>query len=169
MALKEINEFAKRVLGDLADSVSFEEKSSDTGNDTFTYECTGGRLKISGNTTSALTQALGHYLLHIAKVNILWRDFPVRLECLPDCAPLKKTVEQKYRVYMNYCTFNYTASWWEFDRWEREIDMMALYGINMPLCVIGTEVVWYETLLKFGFTDEEARSFLCGPAFLAWQ
>lgn len=169
MDLKEINEFAKRVLGDLADSISFNEKSFETENDTFTYECIGGRLKISGNTKSALTQALGHYLLHIAKVNILWRDFPVRLERLTDCALQKKVVGQKYRVYMNYCTFNYTASWWEFDRWEREIDMMALYGINMPLCVIGTEAVWYETLLKFGFTDEEARGFLCGPAFLAWQ
>ena len=39
----------------------------------------------------------------------------------------------------------------------------------MPLAVTGTEGVWYDTLLELGFTDIEARSFLVGPAFLAWQ
>lgn len=90
-------------------------------------------------------------------------------EGLIDCPDYEKTVIQKYRFYLNYCTFNYTASWWDFSRWEREIDMMALYGINMTLCTVGTEAVWYETLLRFGFTDKESRAFLCGPAFLAWQ
>ena len=49
------------------------------------------------------------------------------------------------------------------------IDFMALKGINMPLAITGLEAVWYNTLLKFGFDDQEAREFLCGPAYLAWQ
>lgn len=170
MNLSEIYKFAQRVLGCYAKFVFFEKKEFDTEEDTFLYECKNGYLSIYGNTESALTQGLGHYLLHIAKVNILWCDFPVRIkDSLIDCPVQKKSVAQKYRVYLNYCTFNYTASWWNFERWEREIDMMALYGINMTLCIVGIEAVWYETLLRFGFTDAEARSFLCGPAFLAWQ
>lgn len=90
-------------------------------------------------------------------------------EAFADCPLYQKSVEQKYRFYLNYCTFNYSASWWTFERWEREIDMMALYGINMTMCIVGVEAVWHETLLRFGFSDAEARSFLCGPAFLAWQ
>lgn len=39
-------------------------------------------------------------------------------------------------------------------------------AINMPLSVVGLEGVWYNTLLRFGFTDEEARSFLTGPGIL---
>ena len=70
---------------------------------------------------------------------------------------------------MNYCTHSYSAAWWNWDRWEYEIDMMALNGINMPLAITGTESVWYATLIDLGFTDEEARDFLAGPAFLAWQ
>jgi alpha-N-acetylglucosaminidase len=36
---------------------------------------------------------------------------------------------------LNYCTFNYSMSWWDWDRWEKEIDWMALHGINMPLAI----------------------------------
>ncbi|MEG1536644.1 MAG: alpha-N-acetylglucosaminidase TIM-barrel domain-containing protein, partial [Clostridia bacterium] len=42
-------------------------------------------------------------------------------------------------------------------------------GINMPLAVIGTEAVWYETLLNFGYTSEKALETISGPAFWAWQ
>lgn len=46
---------------------------------------------------------------------------------------------------------------------------MAMNSINMPLSVVGLEAVWYNTLLKHRFTDEEARSFLAGPGHAAWQ
>lgn len=82
---------------------------------------------------------------------------------------MSKTIEQKFRVYMNYCTLNYTMSWWDFSRWEKEIDFMAMNGINMPLAVVGTEAVWYETFVQLGFTEEEALSTISGPAFWAWQ
>jgi alpha-N-acetylglucosaminidase len=39
----------------------------------------------------------------------------------------------------------------------------------MPLSVVGLEGVWYHALLRVGYTDEEARDFLVGPAYLAWQ
>ncbi|MGN1203223.1 MAG: alpha-N-acetylglucosaminidase, partial [Eubacterium sp.] len=80
-----------------------------------------------------------------------------------------KEIEQKYRVYMNYCTLDYSMCWWDFERWEKEIDFMAMNGTNMPLAVVGTEAVWYETLLEFGFTKEEALSTISGPSFWAWQ
>ena len=81
----------------------------------------------------------------------------------------KKYVEQKYRVYMNYCTLDYSMCWWDFKRWEKEIDFMAMNGINMPLAVIGSEAVLYETLLEFGFSKSEALSEISGPAFWAWH
>lgn len=70
---------------------------------------------------------------------------------------------------MNYCTVSYSAAWWDWERWQRELDYMAMNSINMPLSVVGLEAVWYNTLLKHRFTDEEARHFLAGPAHAAWQ
>ena len=48
----------------------------------------------------------------------------------------------------------------------------GLYGNELhqhALSVVGLEAVWYNTLLKHRFTDEEARHFLAGPAHAAWQ
>ena len=32
--------------------------------------------------------------------------------------------------------------WWDWERWEKEIDWMALQGINLPLAFTGQEAIW---------------------------
>ena len=59
--------------------------------------------------------------------------------------------------------------WWSWERWEREIDWMALHGINLPLAFTGQEAVWYQLYKGLGMTDSELQDFFTGPAFLAWQ
>ncbi|NJM15613.1 MAG: hypothetical protein HC896_09805 [Bacteroidales bacterium] len=78
------------------------------------------------------------------------------------------TAAHSLRYYMNYCTFNYTASFWDWDNWQQEIDWMALNGINMPLAIVGTEAVWQNTLRQFNFTEKEISGFIPGPAYTAW-
>ena len=79
-----------------------------------------------------------------------------------------KTTPYKYRYCFNYCTFNYTMSWWDKERWQWEIDFMALNGINMPLAVTGQNSVWQRVYKKLGFTDKELESFFSGPAYFNW-
>ncbi len=62
----------------------------------------------------------------------------LRLEC---------TCPNQYRHYFNVCTFGYTTAFWDWTRWQREIDWMALHGINMPLAMNGQERIW-ETVWK---------------------
>lgn len=33
-------------------------------------------------------------------------------------------------------------AWWDWERWEKEIDWMALQGINLPLAFTGQEAIW---------------------------
>ena len=73
-----------------------------------------------------------------------------------------------YRYYLNYCTFNYTIAWWDWKRWEKEIDWMALNGINMPLALTGEEAVWKNVYHSMGFSDKELDSFFSGPAYFSW-
>ena len=54
-------------------------------------------------------------------------------------------------------------------RWEREIDWMALNGINLPLAFTGQEAIWQRVYSKLGFTDKDLDEHFAGPAFLAWQ
>lgn len=40
------------------------------------------------------------------------------------------------------CAQSYSFAWWDWARWEREIDWMALSGINLAPAFAGQEAVW---------------------------
>lgn len=141
------------------------------GQDAYEIAAEGSKIVLRGNNTVSLATAYNQYLKYTCNAHVSW--FGNQLN-LPQTLPLptkeiKNTINGKYRVYMNYCTVSYTASWWNWDRWQKELDYMAMNSINMPLSVVGLEAVWYNTLLKYKFTDEEARKFLAGPGHFAWQ
>ena len=128
-------------------------------------------MLLRGTSAVALATAYNQYLKYTCNAHVSWLGSQLNL---PRRLPLpegirRDTIRGRYRVYMNYCTISYTAAWWDWKRWEREIDYMAMNGVNMPLAVVGLEAVWYNTLLRYGFTDIEARRFLAGPAHAAWQ
>ncbi len=43
---------------------------------------------------------------------------------------------------MNVCTASYSMAWWDWRRWEEEMDWMALSGINLALAFTGQEAIW---------------------------
>lgn len=56
--------------------------------------------------------------------------------------PVLLSLCPRYRYYQNVCTQSYSYAWWDWERWEREIDWMALSGINLALAFLGQELVW---------------------------
>ncbi len=93
---------------------------------------------------------------------------------MPEILPIlkekiRKTTTLKYRTAYNYCTYSYTMPWWNWDQWQREIDFLAMNGVNMPLQPLGQEATWIATFKEFGITSEQIRkNFLVGPAYFAW-
>jgi alpha-N-acetylglucosaminidase len=141
------------------------------GADVFEAETLGGRLVLGGNSGVSIASALGWYLRNVARLQMSWDGDNMGLAGPLPPVPAKVRISSPYgrRAYLNYCTFNYTMSWWDRARWEREIDWMALNGVNMPLATTGQEAVWQATLRRFGMSDEQIRAYLAGPAFSAWQ
>ena len=143
------------------------------------------KVLIKGTTISAITTGLGWYLNNIAHINIAWNSLNEKTVSGDAYADLSSiplptetethTSDAKYRYYLNTCTFGYSMTSWTWKRWQQEIDWMALHGINMPLQLVGLEEVWRKFLTmeeggkrKYGYTDEEAKAFVAGPAFIAW-
>lgn len=125
---------------------------------------------IRGNSWVNIAVGINWYLKHHAGIHISWNNMNVKL---PAVLPVVKQKERhetdlKLRYNFNYCTFSYTMTFWDWNRWQKEIDWMALHGINMPLAAVGTESVWRNMLLKLGYSEEEVGKFIAGPAFLAW-
>ena len=54
--------------------------------------------------------------------------------------------QYKYRYALNYCTYSYTMSFWNWKEWEHELDWMALNGVNLMLAPMGTEEIWQHVL-----------------------
>ena len=74
-----------------------------------------------------------------------------------------------HRYYQNVCTVSYSMVWWDFARWQQEIDWMALNGLNLILSFTGQEYVWRQLYSSLGITETELQQYFSGAAFLAWQ
>ena len=123
-----------------------------SGEDVFEIDARKGKVVLRGNNPVALASAFHWYLKYTCQAQLSWFGDQLNLpERLPlPAAKERRTINGKYRAYFNYCTLSYTAPWWDWERWQREIDFMAMNGINMPLQPIGLDAVWYETLLRMG-------------------
>ncbi|MBE7048142.1 MAG: alpha-N-acetylglucosaminidase [Ruminococcaceae bacterium] len=154
------------------DSQNFElELCCDSRNcDFFDIKKADGKVLICANNVNSLCMGFGYFIKRILHEDISWSNIDNKITYRDvEFADYHQEVKQTYRSYMNFCTHSYSSPWWNWERWQKEIDIMAMNGINMPLSITGSEAIWYYTLLKIGYSDEEARQYLVGPAFLAWQ
>ena len=138
--------------------------------DFFELDQKGDKVVIRGNNYVNIATGLNWYLKYYAGVHLSWNGMTAKLpESLPKVStPVRKETNLSLRYDFNYCTYSYTMAFWDWKRWEKEIDWMALHGINLPLAVVGQECVWKNMLEKLGYTKEEINKFIAGPAFLAW-
>lgn len=131
-----------------------------------------GHFRVTGNNGVAASMAVHHFLKYVANCSYSWSgdqlDLPP-LDQLHLAHPIEKTVHDKLRYYQNVCTVSYSMVWWSWARWEREIDWMALRGINMPLAFNGQELVFRNTFKRFNLSEAEIDDYFSGPAFLAWN
>ena len=168
---KAVFDLIERVTPGYASQYRLEIIGPEEGNDVYEVDGDGQKIILRGNNAVSLATAFNWYLKYTCRAHVSWFGNQLKLPAkLPQ--PLqreRRIINGKYRVYMNYCTVSYTAAWWNWERWQQELDYMAMNAINMPLFSVGLDGVWYNTLLRFNFTEEEARAFLTGPGHSAWQ
>jgi alpha-N-acetylglucosaminidase len=167
---KPIEAFVKRILQKNAEHFKIEIIPQEEKKDVFEIESKGNNIILRGNNGVSIASALNYYLENYAHCSISWNGTNLNI---PNPLPLvQQKIHQsspyKFRYYFNYCTFNYTASWWDWERWQKEIDFMALNGINMPLALTGQNEIWRRVYKNMGLTDKELESFFCGPAYFSW-
>lgn len=160
----------QRVLPDYADRFRVEYVEQEDSCDVFELESDGDMVVLRGNNGVSVASALNYYLEKFANCEYGWNasnlEIPSPMPRIPE--KIRKVTPYKYRHYFNYCTFNYSASWWDWDRWQKEIDYMALHGINMPLAMTGQNAIWDRVYRRLGFEDEDLDKFFTGPAYFMW-
>ena len=110
-----------------------------------------------------------NFLRDIGAVLVSWEGNRINLPKTWPQYSKKGNTPFKYREYLNACTFGYTTPWWDWKRWEQEIDWMAVHGINLPTAMEGQEAAWQELWKEYGLTNTQLEAHFAGPAYLSWQ
>ena len=163
-----VDDLLERIDKGVSAKFKIEKVKSQT--DFFELDQQGKKVVVRGNTWVNIASGVNWYLKYYAGIHLSWNQMQAKL---PATLPAVKTKERHetdltLRYDFNYCTFSYSMAFWDWKRWEREIDWMALHGVNLPLAIVGEECVWRNMLLKLGYSEEEIGKFIAGPAFLAW-
>ena len=168
--IKATDAFIKRIVKSSADYFIVEEIKKENNKDVFELESKAGKIILRGNNGLSIASALNYYLKNYCHVLYSWNEFDIKLPTeLPQVtSKVRRATPYQYRYYLNYCTFNYSMSWWKWERWQQEIDWMCLNGINMPLAITGEEAIWRKLYLSMGFSDAELNNFFTGPAYFSW-
>lgn len=144
--------------------------SKENGHDVYATSVAGGKLKIEGSSEIALCRGFYDFVrsngLGIASWSGNRLVWPAKLK-----QQSRKQVVAPFNdyYYLNVVTFGYSAPYWDWERWQKEIDWMALHGIDMPLALVGQEAISKRVWKKLGLTDEEIDNYFVGPAHLPWM
>ena len=161
-----------RVVPDAAQHFIVETIPQDNGRDVFEIESRGDKIILRGNDAVSIASALNWYLENPCRCNISW-NCGDQLK-LPKPLPAVHTKihivsPHQYRYAYNFCTYGYTMAWWDWPKWEHELDFLALKGVNLALVIEGQESAWIQTFKGFGYSDEAIRAWVVDPAHLPWM
>ncbi|MGH8289432.1 MAG: alpha-N-acetylglucosaminidase [Steroidobacteraceae bacterium] len=140
------------------------------GRERFRISRAGDHIEVEGSTPSALLFGVNWYLKYVAHVQISPNGN--RLGTAPFAlprTPIERQTPYAYRLALNENVDGYTAPYWDWGRWQREIDVLALSGINAVLIERGTDTVLYRTFRDFGYSDGEIRRWIAAPAHQNWE
>ncbi|RDS83139.1 alpha-N-acetylglucosaminidase [Dyella monticola] len=159
-----------RLLPHQAQQFELGALTAASGHERFRISRANGHIKVEGSTPSALLFGVNWYLKYVAQVQISPNGDRVGDAPFPlPTAVIEKQTPYAYRYALNENVDGYTAPYWDWPRWQREIDVLALSGINAVLIERGMDSVLYRTFRDVGYSDQEIRQWITQPAHQNWQ
>ncbi|WP_425256418.1 alpha-N-acetylglucosaminidase TIM-barrel domain-containing protein [Pseudarthrobacter sp. J47] len=145
------------------------EQPATAGEEHFRITGSKGRIVIGGTSPGVILRGLDTYLGQQG-MNISWNGSQ-----LGDAARLavpERTTFVKanvgHRFALNDTDDAYTGAYRTWTDWEKEIDVLALKGINEAFVPVGAEAVYLDTFKKFGYSEEELLAWIPQAAHQPW-
>ncbi|KAB7767933.1 alpha-N-acetylglucosaminidase [Xanthomonas maliensis] len=160
----------QRFIGARAAQFELQLAPAEQDGDWYRVDAGGDTVRIAGSSPVALSRGAYAYLGQIGAAASSWEGDRV---ALPAQWPAYRSGQVRtpfaHRAYLNPCTYGYTTPFWDWPRWQREIDWMALHGIDMPLAMEGQEAVWQALWREFGVPEQALADTFSAPPFAPWQ
>ena len=162
-------EVLNRVLGKKQPPITLTIRQ-DKGNNYFSHQVKDGKLEIQASSNVALCRGFYDYVKKNHWGLYSWSGNNIQVPTTLSDQPLHKVVTPfKNHYYFNVVTYGYTMPYWDWERWEKEIDWMALHGMDMPLALVANEAISARVWTKLGLTEKEIQEYFVGPAHLPWM
>ncbi|MDW3211467.1 MAG: alpha-N-acetylglucosaminidase [Reichenbachiella sp.] len=162
------SEVLGRLMGQQSEIFDFELVQDDK-KEWFKLSIEKERVKVQANSQIALCRGGYDYLKNECKALISWSGNNINI---PEKLPaVNRKVETPYqfRYYFNVVTHGYTTAYWDWNRWEKEIDWMAVHGLDMPLIGGAHEAILARVFKKLGLSQGDIDDYFSGPAHFPWN
>ncbi|BCJ36397.1 alpha-N-acetylglucosaminidase [Actinocatenispora thailandica] len=135
----------------------------------FRIEDAGGAIRVTASRVPDLLAGVRWYVSHHAHGHLSRHGDRLPVVLPAPGAPVHRRTRHTHRFAHNHTVSGYSASYWDWPEWEREIDFLAWSGTTHLLVLTGQEIVYRDLLVELGLSDEAARGWLSMPAHLPWQ
>lgn len=167
--LEPVRQLFIRQVGERANDIQLEYIAQNHGKDVYEIHAKEGKVTLKGSSNSALCYAFHKYLTEACNSQKTWSGAHWSIPEVWPAYECKQTSPYEFRYFLNVCTFGYTTPYWNWKRWEEELDWMALHGVNMALATLANEAIAERVWLRMGLTKEEINDFFTAPAHLPWH
>lgn len=169
-SLAEVRGVIDRFTNDSGLPVKLEMIGKEDGKDLFEVGVKDGVLHVKSSSYVGLCRGFYDFVRSHQYGMMTWNgkrcDLPAKWE---DSPAYKVVTPFRDHYYFNVVTYGYSLPYWDWARWEKEIDWMALHGFDMPLALAANEAISARVWKKLGLTDKEISEYFVGPAHLPWM
>ena len=163
-----------REMPHLAPQLHLSLITRDYGGKTDGFRISGkaGDIHVEAATAPTLLSGVNWYLKYVAHLNVSTNGSQLgaaglQLPAVP--ATITKPAPYPIRYALNENTDGYSTPYWSFARWQHEIDVLALSGVNAILIQRGNDLAVYRAFRDVGYSDADIRAWITQPAHQNWQ
>jgi alpha-N-acetylglucosaminidase len=131
-----------------------------------------GHIRVEAATQPTVLYGVNWYLKYVAHLQVSPNGFqlgPSNLVLPAPGSPIEQPALYPWRYALNENVDGYSAPYWDQERWQHEIDILALSGTNAILIERGMDLVLYQTFRDAGYSDEAIRNWIVQPAHQNWE
>ena len=155
---------------EVAKNTAIKITPAEEGNPAYKYHAESGKLYIEATDPVAACRGFYDYVRKNHMGMVGWHGAVLRIpQKFPDTPETKITSPFKFNQMYNVVTAGYSFPYWNWDRWQKEFDWLAMHGYNMIIDPIATEAIAERVWKKLGLTQKEIDDFVCGPAQCPWH
>src|SRR6185312_2613338 len=130
-----------------------------------------GDIHVEASTVPTLLFGVNWYLKYVAHLNVSTNGSQLGspgMQLPRVDGEITRPAPYPFRYALNENTDGYTTPYWDFERWQHEIDILALSGFNAVLIQRGNDLAVYQAFRDVGYSDTDIRKWITQPAHQNW-